>query len=138
MVLLIADSQTNDLPIQDNMLFKKYFSCMEEKWLSPKRGEWYYSFSRRLIQKRGGISQFEQVVETLVKDPKSRRCVLHANDISDNSEYRPALIAVTFLLDEYKLNMIAHWRSQELLYALPINVLEMCSLLSVFTGALGE
>jgi|GEM_PF-2364352 len=131
LIINIEESQNNDLPIKDDFLYKKYFIDLDKRW-SKDNNDWCFSYYRRLIENRAGISQLEQAIEAMSSDPSTRRCVLCANDPLDNGQYRPSLVAVTFVIRENKLDMIVHWRSQEIFYALPINIITMYSFARVF------
>lgn len=131
LIVNIKKSQINDLPIKNNDLYKKYFENMDKRW-TKKNNDWYFSYYRRLIEKRFGISQFEQAIESLCLNGLTRRSVLCASDILDNELYRPALLTISFSIRNKKLDMIVHWRSQELFYAFPINTIVMYSFEKIF------
>lgn len=100
---------------------------LDQRWIE-KNDTWYLSYNRRLIRSRHGISQFNKAANDMLTSKNTRRCILLANDYMDNNNYCPALVYVKFSIEEDRLNMYVHWRSQELLFALPFNILAMISL----------
>ncbi len=134
LILKIDNPTINDLPIQHFDVYKRFFGNLNEGWKSDSV-EFYYSFKRRLMDEEN-LGQFEKGIVTLLNNEKSRRCVLCANRPSDSIDYRPALVAITFSIHDDKLKMNVHWRSQEIFYALPINLIQMFSIMNLFVNKL--
>lgn len=130
----------SDLPNIPECEIAEYYSDFQSEKLDKRwdvNQKWYLSYARRLIEKRNDISQLYSCLDCLVSDKNSHRCVLSTYDLTiDNKNYRPALSHITFWISSNTLFMNAHWRSQEIFYAFPVNCIAMLSFMRTFYNAL--
>lgn len=136
MVCKINDVNIIDLPKEINhelnSIYQKYVNNdIDSRW-KKRTGDWYLSFSRRIYETRKNINQFQAALGCLAQDKESRRCIICASDLSDNEKYRPALVAIMFMIRNNYLDMHTYWRAEELLYAFPMNTLSMLSYFRIF------
>lgn len=70
--------------------------------------------------KRGNeISQFDYVIQELRNNPDSRRAAISIYDGKETEEYKldtPCTMSITFYIENNKLNMNVHMRSNDLVY----------------------
>lgn len=136
MACRIIDVNTIDFPKEINHELNSIYCEYVNKGIDSRwkkgNGDWYLSFSRRIYETRNKINQFQEALECLAQDKGSRRCIICANDITDSSKYRPALVSIMFMIRDNCLDMHTYWRAEELLYAFPMNTLSMLSYFRIF------
>lgn len=127
----IKDVANTTINIEKYNFFKYVFEFIDPQKLDKRwetGGNWYLSYSRRLLRKINDKSVIEYLSEILFDDKFSRRCVFSTFIDSDFIEKNyPALSSIQFIIENDKLNMFTYWRSQEMNFAWELNTLCMLS-----------
>ena len=141
-ILVIKNIYCSQLPCKVIEPYNEYYrvffqnSLLEKKWNLLDK-EWYLSYARRIMKERNGIVPWNKAKQEILSNKYSRRCVINTYSGEDDYlNYMPALLAIQFIVENDKLNMLTYWRSKELYTALPVNILCMHSLMRLMLNEL--
>lgn len=83
------------------------------------------------------INQIEQVIDQFRRDRNTRRAVIHIHTASDaDSKYDPCIDSLHFLIRNEQLECHSHWRSENALTLLPVNIFEFTLLQELIASEL--
>jgi 3',5'-cyclic AMP phosphodiesterase CpdA len=117
--------------------FRKIVDWWQKKAFSRLSGDHHFNHGSRIYRYDPFVNQLDRVVEAIRKDRGTSRGVIsllnpHADDPEKESSRFPSFCFVQFLLrdlaDSYSLEVIAHFRKQEMRYWWPVNVAELSRL----------
>jgi len=106
----------------------------EEGMMGPMYGYQWRFFNKNYEEETGGIDQFKNLIETLKKDPHSRRLLM--------TDFNPAMVdqgvlypchslVLQFYVDGNKLSVKMYQRSADLFLGLPFNIASTTLLLYI-------
>ena len=85
-----------------------------DHWINPQEGKWSYTYSQRMFN-YNGIDQIADVIDKLKKTPYSRRAqaIIWQPEIDMKNNHCPCLQRIWFRIEDNKLHMNTHMRSQD-------------------------
>jgi thymidylate synthase len=106
----------------------------DEGMMGPMYGYQWRFFNKPYSEEKGGIDQFKNLIDTLKKDPNSRRLLM--------TDFNPAMVdegvlypchslILQFYVDEDKLSVKMYQRSADLFLGLPFNIASTTLLLYI-------
>lgn len=116
--------------------FTKIVAWWQKKDFDRLSADHHFNHGDRIYRYAKGINQVESVVQAIKEDPLTSRGVMtllkpHFDDIKQDSKF-PSFCFVQFLVRELSdrslLDIVAHFRKQEIRYWWPVNVSELSQL----------
>ena len=117
--------------------FRRIVDWWQKRTFNRLSGDHHFNHGSRIHRYNRNVPQLDRVIEAIEKDRATSRGVItllnpHADEPQKESSRFPSFCFVQFLVrdlgDRYSLDVIGHFRKQEIKYWWPVNVTELSRL----------